>query len=265
MDRVVVITGASAGIGRAAAIAFAKDGARVVLSARNRERLEQAASEIKASGGQALVVPADVTKREEIAALIGAAMREWGAIHVLVNNAAYGLYAPIESMPEAELEALFKTNIYGVLYAIQETLPHMKRQGCGQIINITSTQGRIAFPYASSYCMSKHAIEAMSESLRLEVRPFGIDVIVVGPGLTATDFQKNAKAAGMQFAPARSSVHGVSAEKVARAILRASRRRKRHVYLNFESKLLLFLHGVCPHLTDWAVGRWMRRHLTAGE
>ncbi len=251
-DRVVVVTGASTGIGRGAALAFAKDGARVVVAARNAEKLEQVAREC---GG--LAVPTDVTKRGEVARLIRTAHEKFGAVHVLVNNAGRGLYAKVEDMREEDFDAILRLNVYGPLYGIQEVLPVMKKQGCGQIINITSTLGRVSMPLMAAYCMSKFAFEALSESLRTEVKPYGIHVIVVGPGVTRTDFQKNALRTGVAY----DEVGGPSAERVGRAILRASKWRRRNVYLNLESKALLAMHAISPRLVDFGFGVWMRQQV----
>lgn len=260
-DRVVIVTGASSGIGRATALAFARDGARVVVAARRKPEIDALAGEIARSGGRALAVPTDMTKRDEIRALVAATEREFGAVHVLVNNAGRGLYASVERTTDADFEAVMRLNVTAPFQAVQEVLPIMKRQGRGQIINVTSTLGRVAIPLMAVYCMSKFALTALSDSLRLEMRPHGIDVIVVGPGVTATGFQANAMLEGFDKPPAYENSAGASADRVGRAILRASKRRKRHVYLNLDSKALLFMHALSPRLTDFGMGIWMKRML----
>lgn len=263
-DRVVVITGASSGIGRETALAFARDGARVALGARSEDKLAKVAEEIRVGGGAVLAVATDVTRREDVRRLIRAAHAQWNAVDVLINNAGVGLYAPVDRLTEAELEAQFRVNVFGPLFAIQEALPILRAQGRGQIINISSTLGRVAIPLMGGYSMSKYALEALTESLRIEERPHGIDVILVGPGLTETDFQRNAKVIGLTYNPVRDNKGGVAPQRVARAILRASKRRSRSVYLTAEAKALVAAHGLLPRLTDWGLGLWMRRVLRQG-
>jgi short-subunit dehydrogenase len=160
-------------------------------------------------------------------------------------------------MREEDMADLFRLNVYGPLYGIQEVLPIMKRQGCGQIVNVTSTLGRCSMPLMAAYCMTKFALEALSESLRIEVKPHGIRVIVVGPGLTRTNFSSSATRTGVEY----NNSGGASAERVGRAIVRASRRGTRTVYLNAESKVLLALHSMLPRVYDFGFGIWMKKQL----
>ena len=251
-DRVVLVTGASSGIGRATAVAFARDGARVAVSARREDKLRDLAKEI---GGVAF--PCDVTQVADVRRLVASTREKFGAIHVLVNNAGLGVYAKLEATSDEAFDLVMKTNLYGAFYVMREVLPILREQKCGQIINITSTLGRVAMPLMSAYCASKFALTALSDSLRVEVRRDGIDVIVVGPGVTETDFNRNAKVEGLKVNPADSAPRRVGADSVARAILRASKKRKRHVYLNLDSKFLIWMHGFSPRLTDWGFARWM--------
>lgn len=262
-DRVVIVTGASAGIGRETALAFAKDGARLVIASRNGQRLAGVGRQINEIGGQCIAKQADITKRSEIRSLVGIAQKKWGAVHVLVNNAGIGFYGPVESMEDADFDALMRTNVLGAIHAIQEVLPLMKEQRCGQIINVSSTLGRAGLPLMSVYCMTKFALEALSQSLRVELKPHGIDVIVVAPGVTATEFNYNARVRGLAKNPASSIEAKATPDKVARAILKASRRRKREVVLNLESKAFLALRAIAPSLTDWGLGRWMKTRMDA--
>ena len=250
-DRVVLITGASSGIGRATALAFAKDGAQVVLAARNRERLDALAKEI---GDAALAVTCDVRQRGQVKAAIEAGVAKFGALHVAIANAGMGIYHSAARMRDEDLDAVFRTNVYGAVYTIQEALPHL-RQVRGQAIFVTSVLGKAVTPGGASYNMSKHAMTAYADSLRMEEPRGGIDVIVVGPGQTATDFQKNAGNRFKGFDAVRSNAGGWSAERVARAILSASKRRKREVYLTLEGRALLALRPWIPGIADRIVRR----------
>jgi len=245
-DRVVLITGASSGIGRATALAFAKDGARVVVASRNRASLDALAKEI---GDSALAVTCDVRKREEVRAAVETGVRKFGALHVAIANAGFGIYHSAARMRDEDLEAVLRTNVYGAVYTIQEALPHL-RKARGQAIFITSVLGKAVTPGGASYNMSKHALTAYADTLRMEEPKGGIDVIVVGPGQVATDFQKNAGNRFKDFLPARKNAGGWKPERVAKAILAASKRRKREVYLTFEGRALLAIRPLLPGLAD---------------
>ncbi|HZN63264.1 MAG TPA: SDR family NAD(P)-dependent oxidoreductase, partial [Planctomycetota bacterium] len=155
-DRVVLITGASAGIGHATALAFVKDGARVVLASRNRERLDALAKEI---GPSALAVTCDVRERAQVRAAVDAGVAKFGALHVAIANAGFGIYHSAARMRDEDLDAVFRTNVYGAVYTIQEALPHL-RQVRGQAIFVTSVLGKAVTPGGASYNMSKHAMTA---------------------------------------------------------------------------------------------------------
>ena len=245
-DRVVLITGASSGIGRAAAIAFAEDGARVVLAARSREKIEALAKEI---GPSALAVTCDVRERAQVRAAVDTAVAKFGGLHVAIANAGFGIYHSAARIRDEDIDAVFKTNVFGAIYTIQESLPHLRKVR-GQAIFITSVLGKAVTPGGSTYNMSKHAITAYADTLRMEEPKGGIDVIVVGPGLVATDFQKNAGNRFKDFIPARENKGGMSADRVGKAILRASKRRKREVYLSFEGRALLALRPLMPRIAD---------------
>ena len=245
-DRVVLITGASTGIGRAAALAFAQDGARVVVASRNRERLDDLAKEI---GPAALAVTCDVRDRSQVRAAVDAAVAKFGALHIAIVNAGMGIYHSAACMRDEDLAAVFKTNVYGAVYTIQEALPHLRKVR-GQAIFITSVLGKAVTPGGASYNMSKHALTAYADTLRMEEPKGGIDVIVVGPGQVATEFQKNAGNRFKDFLPARKNAGGWKPERVAKAILKASKRRKREVYLTFEGRALLALRPWIPGIAD---------------
>jgi dehydrogenase/reductase SDR family protein 7B len=245
-DRVVLVTGASSGIGRATALAFAKDGARVVLAARNRERLDGLAKEI---GPAAIAVTCDVRDRAQVRAAVDAAVARFGALHVAIANAGFGVYHSAAKIRDEDIDAVFRTNVYGAIYTIQEALPHL-RMAKGQAIFITSVLGKAVTPGGSTYNMSKHAVTAYADTLRMEEPKGGIDVIVVGPGLVATEFQRNAGNRFKDFLPVKDNRGGCKPERVAKAILSASKRRKREVYLSFEGRALLALRPLMPGIAD---------------
>ncbi len=243
-DRVVFITGASSGIGRATAEAFLTDGARVAVCARR-----------DIQGLDAFRVCCDVRKRPDVRAAIDAVVAKFGALHVLVNNAGFGVYSSIEAMGDADLEDLFRTNVFGPLYAVQAALPHL-RATRGQIINISSSLARATVPGSVAYCMTKHALHSFSVGLRMELKADGIRVIEVGPGLTNTDFQGAARRVGDAVPLAADRRHGTPPGKVAQAILKASRRATREVWLTVDGRAFAFAQRAFPWLTEWGLLRW---------
>ena len=186
--QVVIITGASAGIGEQMARRLGRGGARVVMSARRQDRLDSLKVEIETAGGQALAVAADVTSADDRARLVDLTVRTFGRIDGLVNNAGYGVRGPIEIVPLEDIRRNFETNVFSLIGLSQLVIPIMRKQRSGRIINISSVAGRIARPLSSVYDSTKHALEALSDGMRGELAPFGIKVVVVEPGFILTEF-----------------------------------------------------------------------------
>jgi NAD(P)-dependent dehydrogenase (short-subunit alcohol dehydrogenase family) len=186
--RVVIITGASAGIGEAAARLLAREGARVVLAARRKEKLEAIANEIEKQGGRPLAVATDITSEQDRKRLIEETLKRFGQIDALVNNAGYGQRGPIELVPLENIRRNFETNLFSLIALSQLVIPLMRQRGSGRIVNIGSVAGRIARPMSSVYDATKHALEAISDGMRAELAPFGIKVILIEPGYIVTEF-----------------------------------------------------------------------------
>jgi short-subunit dehydrogenase len=184
---VVVVTGASAGIGEATALRFARAGSRTVLAARRLERLEALAGEIGSRGGEAVPVRCDVTQPEDVAALVESTMSAYGRCDVLVNNAGIPGGGAFRDLSVAQIERLVRVNLLGVLLVSKAFLPSMLERGAGHVVNIASIAGRVATPGAAVYGATKHGVVAFSEALSAELRPFGILVTSVNPGLTRTE------------------------------------------------------------------------------
>ena len=185
-SRAVLITGCSSGIGRAAAELLADEGWAVYATARRPETI----ADLEAKGCTTLAL--DVTDEGSMTRVVERIEAEHGAVGALVNNAGYGLHGAVESTDLDEARRQFETNFFGLVKLTQLVLPGMRRRGSGRIVNISSMGGKLTFPGGGFYHASKHALEAMSDALRYEVRPFGIDVVVIEPGLIKTEFAGNA-------------------------------------------------------------------------
>ena len=191
------MTGASAGIGEGTARWLAREGARVVMAARRLDRLDQIKQEIEAAGGVAHSIAADITNDDDRRRLIGETVEKFGRIDGLVNNAGYGQRGPIEIVPVENIRQNFETNLFSLIALTQLVIPVMREQGSGRIINISSVAGRIARPNSSVYDATKHALEAISDGMRVELAPFGIQVVIIEPGFILTEFSQVAHKVSM--------------------------------------------------------------------
>ena len=185
--KVVVITGASSGLGEAAARHLSAQGASVVLGARRIDRLGALVGELTARGGKAIAAPTDVTNADQVKALVDAAVRTYGRIDVMINNAGLMPQSMLERLKIDEWDRMIDVNIKGVLYGIAAALPHMTAQKSGQFINVSSVAGHKVRPGGTVYAATKHAVRVISEGLRQEVKPYNIRTTVISPGAVDTE------------------------------------------------------------------------------
>lgn len=185
--KIVIITGASSGLGEAAARHLSAQGAVVVLAARRASRIESLANELRVQGGKALAVTTDVTNHEQVKKLVDAAVQTYGRIDVMLNNAGLMQQSPLERLKIDEWVNMIDINIKGVLYGIAAALPHMQRQKTGHIINVSSVAGHTVRPAGTVYSATKHAVRVISEGLRQEVKPYNIRTTIISPGAVATE------------------------------------------------------------------------------
>ena len=254
---VVLITGASSGIGLAAARAYAAAGGRVVLSARRAGLLEQEAGSIAASGAEAVAIPADVTSPRQVAALMAAVRERFGGVDILVCNAGVGLYGPVGTLPEEALRQAFEVNFFGVIRCIQEALPAMRIRGRGLIQIISSVIGRRSVPFYGGYCATKFALHAMADALRVELQEEGLHVQMFYPALTDTPFSDNAVIRSPR--PARGRLRPMPAEDVARQMVSAARRGARDHVVTATGRALVRLNDLAPSVVDAILGQVMMR------
>jgi len=197
--QVVIITGASSGIGEATARRLARGGAQVVISARRQKRLDALARELDPSGARVLAVAGDVTSDADRRRLVESTLAKFSRIDGLVNNAGYGTRGPLEIVPVEAIRRNFETNVFSLVALTQLVLPTMRAQGSGCIVNIGSVAGRIARPLSSIYDSTKHALEALTDGLRGELEPFGVRVSLIRPGYIVTEFVSAADAVSDEF------------------------------------------------------------------
>ncbi|MBI3998662.1 MAG: SDR family oxidoreductase [Armatimonadetes bacterium] len=258
--RTVIVTGASSGIGEATARAFGRAGDRVVLAARRVERLQQLAAELPES----LVVPADLTRSEDVARVASEALARYGRIDVLVNNAGLGKYDWLERLPEEDIRAEIAVNLIAPILLTRAVLPAMLAQRRGVVINIGSVAGKIATPTMSIYNATKFGLDGFSEALRREVGPQGVHVCVIYPGPVAgTEFgAKTAKGAGLTAAGSRwRRLPGLrtSTDRVARAIVDLADRPRPGRVVPGVYGVGIAINALLPSLVDLLISRVARR------
>ena len=255
-NRVVLITGASQGIGAATARAFAEHPVRLVLLARSEQRLQALADELNARPDvSALPLAADISDQQAVEQAIARVTETFGTIDILVNNAGVGMRSPIGEIDLALARQLFDVNYWGALYAIESVLPVMRARNDGLIINISSIVGRRSMPYIGVYSGSKFALNALSESMRVELRPDNVRVVSFYPGVTETDFIRN-HLSGDDTARSQGRVQPASADRVGRAIVHAAQREPRDAYATWFDRLFVFSAAVFPWLMDRLLARF---------
>ncbi|HEX9164148.1 MAG TPA: SDR family oxidoreductase [Thermoanaerobaculia bacterium] len=239
-QKMVIITGASSGIGRATALEFARRGANVVLAARRAAELENVAVQCRSLGVDARVIPADVTKREDCFALIARA----GEVDVLVNNAGFGIFDPIETAKPEDAEQMMATNYFGALHCTQAVLPQMLERRSGSIVFNSSIAGLMGYTNMGTYGATKFAITGFAEALRDEVIRRGVQVALVCPGTTETNFFM--KAERKKLPGASRLIPGIRPESVARALCDAAIDGRYRRILPFNAMLFVRLKEFFP-------------------
>ena len=250
-DKVVLITGASSGFGMDAARLFAQQGCRVVLAARRLDRLQALAESIRAQGGEALAVPVDVARREEIEVMVSTVLDVYGQIDILFNNAGFGRLDWHEMLePERDIQTQIEVNLLGVIQTTRAVLPHMLQRGQGVIINMSSVAGWIAAPLYTIYAATKFGVRGFTDALRREVEYFGVRVCGIYPGPAATEFSGNSSGNALDHLTWKRRLY-MSSEQVARRVVALARHPRRTVIIPWWFRPVLAFEALFPGVVDW--------------
>ena len=263
----VIVTGASAGIGKALALQLARQGARMAIAARRAERLEQVAADCRALGAEALVVPTDVADEAQCIALVEKTVAAFGRLDMLINNAGTGAEGLLEELPDLTLfKHVMDVNFYGTVYCTYYAVKHLK-QTQGRIVNISSLSGRTPLPSYASYIASKHAVQGFSDSLRMELAKAGVSVTMICPYYVATGLLQRMAEKSKPRGPAG---RGLDPEKVmtadhcAQIVLKSAAWRKREVLMG-PSWLIVWLRQIAPGLSDKVIMEMFLKPATRRE
>jgi NAD(P)-dependent dehydrogenase (short-subunit alcohol dehydrogenase family) len=250
-NKVVVITGASSGIGEALAYEFAGLGARVVVAARNEERLAEVAGRVAALGAEALAVTTDVSRQEDCRALVEAAVAAFGGVDVLICNAGLSMRAVLDDVSMDVLRRLMDVNFWGTVYCVKYALPWLQAAR-GSVVGVSSVAGLHGLPGRTGYSASKYAMTGFLETVRIENLHRGLHVMVACPGFTATNVRFAALTSDgtPQGRTPREEGRMMTAEEVARRIVRGVRRRKRLLLMEWEGRATHFIKKFAPGFLD---------------
>jgi len=241
-DKVAIVTGASSGIGRATALALAQRGVRVALASRRVELLEEVAAQIRQSGGEALVLPTDVSEQDQIECMVGEVLKLWGRVDILVSNAGQYIRRTTTELDAEVMQASLKVNFHSHLHAVLAALPNMLERKAGYIVLVSTMDGKKGLRPDAPYVAAKFALNGLGEVMRQELREHGVSTILILPGRVDTPLIENLKVPRIQSK--------ISPEAVANAILRGIERNQAEVYVPSYVKLLHLLNVFSPRLGD---------------
>jgi short-subunit dehydrogenase len=255
--KVVVVTGASMGIGEEIAKIFADRGASVVLLSRDANRAEAARQRVGHTD-RTLALACDVRHGEEVDRALGLTLHRFGRVDVWVNNAGVGIRTSVADMEMSACRELFETNFFGMIHGMQAVIPSMKEQGGGTIINISSVAGHIPVAFSALYSASKFAMNALGKAARVELRRDNVHVLTVCPGPVYTGFGEHT-VANRRGNLRPQAIKGISAERVARATYNGYRKRKREAIVPWTMIPVVRLYQLFPGLVEWGMAKTMRR------
>jgi short-subunit dehydrogenase len=254
LPKVILVTGASSGIGRAVVLQLSVQHARIALVARRKHLLEEIAKEVTRLGGEALIIPADVADRSQIEGAIDTVEQHWKRLDVLINNAGSGVFGSIEECNPEDFEKQIKVNYLAAVYAIKAALPLMRRQGSGTIINVSSISGKATSPFDAPYCASKFALSAFTSVLRMELSGTKISVNLICPGYTKTEWER--AVVQRRTLITRTPLQPMTPDRVAREIVACIRRPKHEVIIPKILILPVVVHALLPGFYEWWQSRF---------
>ncbi len=254
--RSILLTGASGGIGRSTASLLAREGARLTLFARREEPLLTLRAALESEGGVAAAVPGDVRSSADAERAVGEAVRRYGGLDAVVNNAGIGMLEALSDAPDSRFVELLETNLLGVFRVTRAALPALTERGGGVIVNVASFAGKVGVPYYSFYNASKFGLVGMTEAWRRELKPRGIDVALVIPAAVETEFLSGLeRSRALGLGPAGTVL---KPQEVARAIVGAIRHPRPEIYVPRRNRWIGYLNVLWPHLADRIINRLFR-------
>lgn len=256
-NKVVLITGASSGIGKDAATEFAKKGANIVLVARTKDKLEQVAGELKKFHVLTLVCQCDVSQKDQVSQMSKKVLNEFGHVDVLVNNAGFAIYGSVSDLSIGDIESQMETNYFGMIYCVKSFLPSMLDRKSGHIVNVASVAASFGLPGIASYCASKFAMLGFSEGLKYELKNTGVGITVVSPIMVRTNFFDHASFAKIP----KYSPMSLNSKTVARAVLRAVGSPRLEIIVPSVARGAVWMKNTFPYLINPVLGMSFKKQL----
>ncbi len=258
-NKVVLITGASSGIGKAVGIEFAKLGANLVLIARKNDKLEKTADELKKFGTSVLVCQCDVSKKDQVKHMTSMVLEKFGTVDVLINNAGFAIYGTVGDLNIEEIESQMNTNYFGMVYCTKNFLPLMLKRKSGHIVNVASVAASFGLPGIASYCASKFAMLGFSEGLKHELKNTGVGITVVSPIMVRTSFFDHSSFKKMP----KPSPFSLDPKTVAKTIVRAANSPRLEIMSPFAIRGIVWIKNTFPYIINPVVGKFFKKQLDA--
>ena len=258
-NKVVLITGASSGIGKQTAIEFAKLGSSIILVARRKNKLEQVENELKQFNVNTLVCVCDVSKKDQVEELSKIVLQKFNSIDILVNNAGFAIYGSVSDLSIDEIESQMETNYFGMIYCVKNFLPLMLKKKSGHIVNVASVGASFSVPGVSSYCATKFAMLGFSEGLKHELYGTGVGLTVVSPIMVRTPLFEHPSFTN--FSKFSTGV-SLSSETVAKTIIKASNSSRLEIVVPSVARVVIWFKQTFPFLINPIIGRIFRKQLT---